>query len=40
MSFHNVPDLQVARDGISITIIQRLLVPAAHRTDYHSITVG
>ena len=33
MSFHNVPNLQVARYGITIAVVQRLLVPATDRTD-------
>ena len=40
MSFYHIPYFQVARDGISITIIQRLLVATAHRTDDDAVTIS
>ena len=40
MSLDDVPYLKIARDGIPVPVVQRLLVAAADRTDHHSIAVG
>ena len=40
MSFHNIPNLQVARYGITVPIVQRLLVPPTDRTHHNSIAIG
>ena len=39
MSFHNVPNLQVARYGITVPVVQRLLVPPTDRTDHDAVAV-
>ena len=39
VSFDDVPYFQVARDGVPVPVVQRLLVAAAHSTDDDAITV-
>jgi hypothetical protein len=40
MSFYHITYFQVARDGVTVPVVQRLLVAAAHRTDHHSIPIS
>ena len=40
MSFHNVPYFQIARYGITVPVVQRLLVPATDGTHHDAVTVG
>ena len=40
VSFDDVPYFQVARDGVPVPVVQRLLVPATDRTDHNSIAIG
>jgi hypothetical protein len=40
VSFHNIPNLQIARYGITVPVVQRLLVPPTDGTDHNSIPIS